>query len=350
MKQHFNRENVFCLLLVVLFLTCSVFIDAEITCQQSAAVCTQLMKRMTTFVPQFFGYKAASDFAIGLAFSLLISRIVYIIVGNATDKSIKEFMNGQDSFVKSTINEISKNAFVGAFGASFPQRYIDEILRTSITRPLYRTGFEARYTLLNPASGHGVIMHANIRHRTINCGKRDESITPGLVIDAIKTKEFIENTNIESIKVDGIELLTEHLRNRFLNQLKNEKSDNIEIRTKSINIPPGQHVDLEVIYSILKNFHDNEVHRSILPTDGLTVYVTDETGRSLKVGASTVHRAPFHLDNFGLREAEKKWELKTPTLPHNGYVVYWMDEVLQRKCMECGTLKDGGSVQKHGAA
>jgi len=104
--------------------------------------------------------------------------------------------------------------------------------------------------------------------------------------------------------------------------IKNSDEKTHTLKLNNRKIPKNDKIGLLLKRKVWKEKNDNHVFRSKIPGLGMKVKLTNETGEDISVGIASIHRDSFvEIDNGVSNNWE--WKLDHPTLPQNGFVVYW---------------------------
>ncbi len=284
------------------------------------------------FLFEFLTNKYIKDFLFGLSFAIIIAKIVAVTVERSSRSEQKkvnaEFINSQELFFREKTEAISKSVFEGIYGIGFAPDYIDEVVKTVFGSALYRKDYHAIYRLKNCSDSTGLILNVFVSYTVVNNSRVDEIVKPMLLLDAIKTTEYIENTKPIFYKIGGVDKLTNADIDDFSSQLKYSTNNKAQLKIQPITLNPSEDATIEICYEVFKEISDNEVHQLVVPSSGFNLEIINETNIKLILGANSIHRTELLLKNTGSSTVinEKRWTLPCPTLPFHGYILYWIRE------------------------
>lgn len=322
-------RNIVIFPICALLILYAVFIDIA---SDAASLNLPLHPFVDFFLFDFTKNKYVKDLIIALSFSMLIAKIVAVTVEKASrkeqEKVNQSFLAKQEDFFRIKTDAIAKAVFEGIYGIGFKSDYVDEVVKTVFESPLFREECKSVYRLKDCPGNDGIILNTFIKYVVKNNGKKAEIFHPYIKLDAIKTKSYINNTQILSYKIGSQEKITNEHLSSFKDQLNAKTTNKAEITIDEIKLDPGDTLEIEICYNVFKEFSDNEIHQMIVPSSGFDIEVKNETSGEFSIGGNSIHREELEEQSFGITDKEIRWVLPYPTLPHHGYIIYWQPHSL----------------------
>lgn len=248
----------------------------------------------------------------------------------AIDKAAREEFRAE---VDEKIQQVQDNVFLATFGRDVNRKVIDELDELVLRSDFSRTEYRADYSLSIigddslPDSLKGRLFYllestTIYRIKNISGSKKVFPLKMSLEYPVFSGLEVY--TDIKSVKVNSIEL-TEPERKKA----DASAEDSVDFKYFKYNreLEPGQSLLVETVMTTVKFPNDNEIWRSIYPSDRMSLTVrVPETVRTCR--AHSLHRSDV-VDEAGADgRSVFRWRLDEGILPHQGIVFWWVSDDL----------------------
>lgn len=273
-------------------------------------------------VPNFMENRFWSQFCVSLTLSIWIA--VFILLTIDWTKS-----NQTERMLDRKIRSMSESVFQGALSVNFPASIVAEAIKTVFSDRLYRDRFSAKYVLEKAKSGNGFALKIHIEYDLVNDTDSTEKFTPELSFYGLKHLDYRKTTRVESIvfKSNPEAAFKSACSPKAIEKVNaaiaSSDDHRQSISGRLLSIPAKGRITVQTTYILWKELSDNEVFRGGLSTLGMSVKLSNLTGMELDFGISPIHREQMTTEGFEEDTTVEEWKLASPTLPHNGYVLYW---------------------------
>lgn len=220
----------------------------------------------------------------------------------------------QNKFIEETIDTIAKNLFQATYKKFIPEDILKDFTECLSTSKILRKNHKVYYDIKrHPESDELVICEASSRYNFENITKDEIHQKVGLFLERPLDPKHLKYCVIESIKIDGIETLTEE--NPFNTDIEHIKFETL------VAIKPGKEVLIETKSKLVKNTDDVESWALIHPSDGIELSLTCE--ESLNLNLMAVARHPKKLTLQRDNAFRKEWKLNAGTFPYQSISLWW---------------------------
>lgn len=235
--------------------------------------------------------------------------------------------------------ELSLSVFTGMFNRRHPAALLAAVKTQILERDLIRESLSVTYTLSLWEPPHeyarlngncfirvDVLLSSTVRNvSTVTSGSSGIATVPiGLALPNPMLDELKPFVRVNEVVINGEALPQEMLDEQNLqmqSDLARDGEEDVSVKFGARSISPDETLSVSANYSMMKEFEDTEVFRTLQITQGLTLTVHDNTGRGLGIRAKAIHSRP--LEKMASSSATTQWRLPDIILPQQGIIVWW---------------------------
>lgn len=235
--------------------------------------------------------------------------------------------------------ELSLSVFTGMFNRRHPPALLAAVKSQILERDLIRESLSVTYTLSlwEPPQEHArlkdqcfirvdVLLSSTVRNvSTVTSGSAGIATVPiGLALPNPMLDELKPFVRINEVVINGQPLeatIIEEQNAAMQADLSRDAEEDVSVSFGERTVSPDETLSVSANYSMMKEYEDTEVFRTLQITQGLTLTVHDNTGRGLVVRAKAIHSRG--LEKMASSTATTQWRLPDIILPQQGLIIWW---------------------------